>query len=179
MTDMFSGGAYAGESAAILDGAAMLAAHLTLWSARDDGEPDAAARRSANEAMDAIDRALRQLHALRERLADDMRASDDAAAARVDALLAGRRAARLATVTADEDGEHPGGAGQAAGSLPWVMSGDGTRWTAALPDGRTAVIERLGDGASFLPRIGDTAGPACAGLLGAAAWVAGHAGTAQ
>jgi hypothetical protein len=39
------------------------------------------------------------------------------------------------------------------------------------PDGRTAVIERLDNGESFLPRVGDVTGPVCADVLGAAAWV--------
>lgn len=56
------------------------------------------------------------------------------------------KASSLATVTADELGEHPGDVEAAAGLLPWVMSEDGSTWRAQLPDGRTAVIERL-DGA--------------------------------
>ena len=40
--------------------------------------------------MDAIDAMLAELHALRSRLTGEMRASDDATAARVDALLAAR-----------------------------------------------------------------------------------------
>jgi hypothetical protein len=51
----------------------------------------------------------------------------------------------LAVVTA-ERGEHPGDVEAAAGLLPWVMAADGSTWRAQLPDGRTAVIERL-DGA--------------------------------
>jgi hypothetical protein len=83
--------------------------------------------------------------------------------------------AELATVTADELGEHPGHAGAAAGSLSWSVSADGSTWRAALPDGRTAVIERLDDGESFLPKVHESrsdfaVGPVCAGLLGAAAW---------
>ncbi len=64
-----------------------LGAWLAIWSARDDGRPDAHARRCANDAMDAIDAALRELHAVRQRLTDEIRASDDATAARADALL--------------------------------------------------------------------------------------------
>lgn len=211
------GAAYADQSAAIIDSAANIGAYLALWSMRDDSKPDAPARRAANEAMDAIDRALRQLHALRERLVGDIRASDDATADRVDALLASRAAERdtsrsarpaltgpcatggphmpcsvpflcgcVCHVTADENGEHPGAVEQAAGSLPWTLSGDG-KWRATLPDGRAAVIERLADsdesgtGAAFLPRVHESAqdyvdGPVCAGLLGAAAWVWEYAG---
>ena len=73
---------------------------------------------------------------------------------------------------------------EAAGSLPWIMSEDGSTWRAQLPDGRTAVIERLDDGASFLPKVYESrsdfaVGPVCAGVLGAAAWAAGRAAGAQ
>lgn len=70
-------------------------------------------------------------------------------------------------------------------SLPWIMSEDKSQWSAQLPDGRTAVIERLedgdedGNGASFLPWVGDAVGPVCAGLLGAAAWAAEFAAGAR
>jgi hypothetical protein len=87
----------------------------------------------------------------------------------------------LAAVTADERGEWPGEIEAAAGSLPWIMSEDGSKWRAEMPDGRTAVIERLDDGTSFLPilyesRLDFATGPVCAGLLGAAAWAATYAG---
>jgi hypothetical protein len=59
-------------------------------------------------------------------------------------------------------------------ALPWETSGDGV-WTAQLPDGRTARIERLDDGASFLPWVGEFTGPVCAGLLPAANWCTEHA----
>ena len=96
----------------------------------------------------------------------------------------------LAAVTADELGEHPGDVEAAAGSLPWKMDEDGSTWRAQLPDGRTAVIERLddgdedGNGASFLPKVHESredfaAGPVCAGLLGAAAWAAQFAAAAK
>jgi hypothetical protein len=62
-----------------------LGAWLAIWSARH--EPDAHARRCANDAMDAIDAALRDLHAIRARLVSEIRQADDAAAARADALL--------------------------------------------------------------------------------------------
>jgi hypothetical protein len=65
----------------------------------------------------------------------------------------------------------------------WTRDEDGAHWRAQLPDGRTAVIERLadagenGEGASFLPKVYESCGdfetgPVCAGLLDAAAWVA-------
>jgi hypothetical protein len=87
VTDIIPGAAYADESAAIRDAAEDIATYLALWAMRDDSKPDAHARRCANSAMDAVDRALRELHALRSRLVSDIRASDDAAAARVDAML--------------------------------------------------------------------------------------------
>jgi hypothetical protein len=64
----------------------VLAIALGQWEERDDAE----ARRAANTAMDQIDLMLRELHAMRARLVSEMRAADDATAARVDALLADR-----------------------------------------------------------------------------------------
>jgi hypothetical protein len=62
-----------------------LAVWLAIWEARR--EPDADARRCANDAVDAIDGALRELHAIRSRLVSSIRDADDATAARADALL--------------------------------------------------------------------------------------------
>ena len=59
-----------------------LGAWLGIWVNRR--EPDAHARRCAN---DAIDAALREVHQVRQRLIGELRASDDASAARADALL--------------------------------------------------------------------------------------------
>jgi hypothetical protein len=67
---------------------------LARWARRDDTKAEPAVRRAANDAMDAIDATLRELHAMRARLLDEMRASDDATAARADALLAELAAAR-------------------------------------------------------------------------------------
>ena len=64
---------------------------LAKWMARDDSKADPEARRAANDAMDAIDAMLRELHAMRARLVGEIRASDDATAARVDAMLAAAR----------------------------------------------------------------------------------------
>ena len=66
---------------------------LAIWQARDDGKPDAPARRAANDAVDAIDGALAELHKIRQLLISEIRISDDATAARVDALLAARNQA--------------------------------------------------------------------------------------
>ena len=67
-----------------------LGAWLAIWSARR--EPDAHARRCANDAMDAIDAALIELHRIRAELVDQIRRADDQAAARVDELLGTGRA---------------------------------------------------------------------------------------
>jgi hypothetical protein len=48
-------------------------------------------RQAANTAMDAIDAMLAKLYAARSTLATEMRQSDEATAARVDALLARTR----------------------------------------------------------------------------------------
>jgi hypothetical protein len=69
-------------------------------------------------------------------------------------------------------------------ALQWTMDEDGSTWRAELPDGRTAVIERLDDGESFLPKVHESrqdfaVGPVCAGLLGAAAWAAEFAAAAK
>jgi hypothetical protein len=87
-TTRLPGAAYAGESGRIRDAAEDIGVYLALWSMRDDAKPDAGARRSANDAMDAIDTALRELHALRSRLVGDIRKSDDAAMTRTAELLA-------------------------------------------------------------------------------------------
>lgn len=65
-----------------------LGVSLAIWEARRQDGPDAHARRCANDAMDAIDGAIRELHAIRAQLTGEIRADDDATAARVDALLA-------------------------------------------------------------------------------------------
>jgi len=62
-----------------------LAARLAIWEARQ--EPDAHARRCAGDAVDAIDSALRSLHAIRARLTGEIREADDATARRADDLL--------------------------------------------------------------------------------------------
>ena len=67
--------------------AGQLGAALAAWEARDDARPCPEARRAANTAIDAIDAMLRDLYAIRARLISEVRVSDDAAAARVDALL--------------------------------------------------------------------------------------------
>jgi hypothetical protein len=71
----------------------VLGVALAQWAARDDSKADPHARMAANTAMDAIDAMLRELHGLRSRLVGEIRASDDATAARVDAMLAASRVA--------------------------------------------------------------------------------------
>jgi hypothetical protein len=68
-----------------------LAVSVALWEARR--EPDAHARRCASNAVDAVDAMLASLHQIRAQLASEIRASDDASAARADELL--RRRDRL------------------------------------------------------------------------------------
>ena len=58
---------------------------LAVWEARS--EPDAHARRCASQAVDAIDAMLGQLYLVRGWLTCEIRASDDASAARADELL--------------------------------------------------------------------------------------------
>ena len=77
--------AYDGPLSALRGHVEDLGAWLAIWEGRR--EPDAHARRCASDAVDAIDAMLRELHGLRARLAGEIRTSDDAATARVDALL--------------------------------------------------------------------------------------------
>jgi hypothetical protein len=64
-----------------------LDAALELWEARDDSRAQPEVRRAASTAVDAIDAILRELHGIRAQLVGEVRKSDDAAAARADALL--------------------------------------------------------------------------------------------
>ena len=66
----------------------VLGVALAQWAARDDTRPQPEVRQAANTAMDAVDSMLGELHQLRSRLVGEIRVSDDAAAARVDAMLA-------------------------------------------------------------------------------------------
>jgi hypothetical protein len=62
---------------------------LSLWSCRHFGAWLSKPRRAANTAMDEIDAMLAELHSLRARLVSEIRASDDAHAERLDAMLGG------------------------------------------------------------------------------------------
>jgi len=66
----------------------VLATALGQWARRDDSKAQPQVRQAANTAMDAIDAMLADLQAAGATLAAEIRQSDDAAAARADALLA-------------------------------------------------------------------------------------------
>jgi hypothetical protein len=81
-----------GDAASRLDGHnGVLGVALAIWMARDDSRAQPEVRQAANTAMDTIDAMLAELNALRSRLVGEVRASDDLAAARADALLARMR----------------------------------------------------------------------------------------
>jgi hypothetical protein len=69
----------------------VLGVALAQWEDRDDTKPQPEVRRAANVAMGEIDRMLRELHAMRQRLVGEIRISDDASMARSGALLAEHR----------------------------------------------------------------------------------------
>jgi len=62
-----------------------LATWIGIWEHR--AEPDAPARRCAADAVDVIDAALGELYRIRSHLTAEIRAADDATAARTDELL--------------------------------------------------------------------------------------------
>ncbi len=74
--------AYDGPLSAIRNYADDLGTWLGIWVNRS--EPDAHARRCASDAVDAM---LSDLHQVRSQLVGEIRDSDDATAARADALL--------------------------------------------------------------------------------------------
>ena len=78
--------------ATLEDPAGVLAVALAQWEQRDDGRPQPEIRRAASTAVAVIDAMLRALYAMRGRLVTEIRASDDAAAARADASLAAWKA---------------------------------------------------------------------------------------
>jgi len=63
---------------------------LAQWGQRETAADKAAARRAGSAAVNAIDAMLRDLYLIRGRLVSEIRAADDAAMARTDALLARR-----------------------------------------------------------------------------------------
>jgi hypothetical protein len=84
------------DSADLREHVDTLADALVQWAGRDDTKAQPQVRACANVAVECIDAALAELHRIRGRLAGQIRRSDDAAAARADALLAECRAARQA-----------------------------------------------------------------------------------
>jgi hypothetical protein len=76
--------------------AAVLGAALETWDGRDDATAQPGVRQAANTAVGAIDGMLAELHQARSRLVSEIRRSDDATMARVDAMLAGYRAREAA-----------------------------------------------------------------------------------
>jgi hypothetical protein len=68
--------------------------HLTVWQAGSHAEH----LRAGHNALTTIDEALRALHGARAELVGELRAEQDATAARVDAFLAGTRTQRAAAV---------------------------------------------------------------------------------
>jgi hypothetical protein len=64
-----------------------LAVSLAIWETRDHTKAQPEVRRAANDAMDAIDAAVRELYGLRSGLVTEIRAADDVTGARVDELL--------------------------------------------------------------------------------------------
>ena len=89
------------------DALAVLSGALVTWATRDDSKAQPAVRESANTAMAAIDDMIAGLQAARAALVAEIRASDDASGARIDALLAipleERLAAREAQIRAGLD----------------------------------------------------------------------------
>jgi hypothetical protein len=115
---------------AIRNHAEDLGAFLAIWQARDDTKPDAHARRAASGAVDAIDAAIRKLHKIRQKLVSEIRASADATAARVDALLAER---------AGDDFPRPAGYPE---DEPWTRTPDRAVWR-AYKGGLVLTVTRL------------------------------------
>ena len=69
----------------------VLGVALAQWMARDDTKADAGVVRAGHAAVVEVDAMLAELHQLRSRLIGEIRADQDAAAARADALLASLR----------------------------------------------------------------------------------------
>lgn len=66
----------------------ILARDLGVWATRDDTKAQPEVREAVNSAMCAIDLMLAGLYRVRSQLVTEIRQSDDATAARVDAMLA-------------------------------------------------------------------------------------------
>jgi len=83
-------------SPAFCDQAVIATDALARWATRDDSKAQPEIRQAANTAMDAIDAMIAELHAARSALAREIRGSDDATDARIDAMLAIPLGQRLA-----------------------------------------------------------------------------------
>jgi hypothetical protein len=79
---------YYGRLSALREDVEDLAVDLAIWEHRK--EPDAHARRCANDAVDALDSMLGHLYGVRAQLVTEIREADQATAARADELLRGR-----------------------------------------------------------------------------------------
>jgi len=100
--------AYWDVHAKLEDPTGVLAVALAQWEARPDGRPAPDARRAANTAMDSIDELLAALHGIRSRLVTEIRVSDDATAARADALLSNAKHASHLPAPLPGGGQVPG-----------------------------------------------------------------------
>jgi hypothetical protein len=69
----------------------VLGVALAQWAIRDETKAQPEIRQAANTAVAAIDDMLAALHRARQQLVTEIRAADDANAARVDAMLAEAR----------------------------------------------------------------------------------------
>ena len=83
------------------DALVVLSGALATWATRDDSKAEPDVRQAANTAMDAIDAMLAGLHTQRAALVAEIRASDDATDARVNAMLAVPLEERLAAREAE------------------------------------------------------------------------------
>jgi len=81
----------------------VLSIALGQWEERRADIPQPHVRQAANTAMAAIDTMLAELHAMRQRLVSEIRAADDANAARADELLAAAKAALSGASHPDRD----------------------------------------------------------------------------
>jgi hypothetical protein len=70
-------------TASLRDRAGILCAALEQWADPGTRRDEAATRRAGHDALDAVDALLRDLYALRGRLAKEIRQADDAARSRV------------------------------------------------------------------------------------------------
>ncbi len=94
----------------------VLGVALATWATRDDRKAQPEVTRTGHTAVEAIDAMLAELHRARQQLVTEIRQAQDAAAARVDALLA----------------QHPGGA-RGIDSESWTCLGCGGQFIGRRP----------------------------------------------